>query len=123
MIKILLLIFLTAVVFLAVGCVGPLRTECYVRVKDQAASITISGILAGQTCSDMVAKQQWNLTQMVLIDSQVKPTEPILCEYDVSGQHFTVRDQGLVPAIGMVLCDNLKNKSQSVGSQSGTPTQ
>lgn len=123
MIKVGLFTFPVVMVFLMVSCVGALSSECYLRVQGQAASITVSGLLAGQTCADTVTKQGWNLTQIVLVESQVKPTEPILCEYDISGQNFTVRDQGLIPAVGMLLCDNLRNRSQTTGSQqNGTPT-
>ncbi|MBM3175032.1 MAG: hypothetical protein FJZ93_04790 [Chloroflexi bacterium] len=112
MYKAVFLIFSVVIIMLVAGCVGPLRTECYVGVKGQAASITVRGPLAGQTCSDIVAKQKWNPAQIEFYELDRPPSEPILCEYDISGLHVIVRDRGLIPAIGMLLCEYIRPKPQ-----------
>lgn len=114
--RVVISIFLLATIMLVAGCFGPLRTECYVGVKGKAASITIRGPLAGQTCSDIVANQEWDILKGILqIEFQElksRPSEPIICEYDISGYHVIVRDRGLIPVIGIYLCESIKPKSQ-----------
>ena len=119
--RICILILLSLCAFLVGGCVGALRSECYIGVKGQDASITVKGMLAGQSCVEFVSNQKWNALQLEFYELEKAPSEPILCEYDISGAHVIVRDKGIIPAVGIVLCKTIEAKSQEALSQQATP--
>jgi hypothetical protein len=109
--RVICLIFLLVIIMQAAGCVGPIRGECYLGAKGTAASVTVKGRLAGQACSDILTKQRWNIAQIEFYEMSRPPTEPVLCEYDISsGHHIIIRDRGLIPATGLMLCEFFKSQ-------------
>jgi hypothetical protein len=88
------------------------RPSCSIGVVGTEASVTVQGWMAGKTCDAFsnglhqpgggAAGQLYQLTEA--------PSQPIICEYVISGQTFLVRDQGVIKLTGNALCQYLKTQ-------------
>jgi hypothetical protein len=95
------------------GC-GPVSFGCTVKIVGADASVTVSGPLAGQTCEKIMSNQffldpSWASTQW--FQPTETPREPQMCIYEISGQKFVVRDQGLFKILGNLLCEALRKQA------------
>lgn len=75
--------------------------DCYIGYKGQAASITVSGLMAGQVCDHLVKSnsQFYRMSQA--------PTQPMVCERTIQEQRVIVRDEGFLKLIGNQICNSM----------------
>lgn len=103
---------------LLLGCAN-VRPGCSVKVVAHNASVTVEGIFAGQACEALLRDPQTVLGPVPeplndpanWFEPTEAPREPQMCRYTVSGQTFTVRDEGVFKILGQYLCQALKQKA------------
>ncbi len=88
--------------------IGP---TCIVGVTGTAATVTVKGWSADQACSAMRAG-----AQAVTYTYSGNVTNPVVCQYTIRGQQFTVQDQGLIKLVGGALCLLLERYQASPSS-------
>lgn len=102
--KTLALVAVTGVCLAAAGAGGYHATStCIIGVRGTRATVTVEGLGATFRCKDFIPKSGGS-------DYYIKTeraTEPVLCEGDRSGLHYTVRDDGMLVIVGRLLCGDL----------------
>ena len=82
--------------------IGP---SCTIGVTGTAASLTVKGWRAVDACNTFDAG-----TSILLYRYSGAVTTPAICQYQMQGLRFTVNDEGVLKAIGNILCASLRSK-------------
>lgn len=106
--------------FESVGmAVGP---SCTVGVTGTAASVTVRGWTAPAACDSLQRTSVSTYSYTGLVNA------PVVCQYVVQGNRYTVNDEGILKLVGSAICASLQPLSQSSGggvpdlSAPATPT-
>lgn len=83
-----------------------LRTSCAVGIVGSSASVTVTGLLAGRTCRELLHGQSQKT-----YERSATPAEPVVCEYQYGRQRLIVRDEGILKLVGNAVCDQLRQTS------------
>ena len=81
---------------------GDLHVDCTVGFVGTAASVTVQGVLAGQSCQQILNGSKGTFGQPYALT--VAPTQPVVCEFTQGMQTYMVRDEGLLKLVGNALC-------------------
>lgn len=121
-----------AVVGLTTPVLGDLRANCAVGIVGSSASITVTGLLAGRACRELLRSSSRNilgLTQLNVVSGRnharfvlncvspniyelsTTPNQPVVCEYQYGRQRYIVRDEGILKLVGNAVCDKLRQTS------------
>ena len=79
-----------------------LGTTCVVAARDSAAIIEISGLTAASECKALVESGNY-------YESEPQDEKPLICVVELSGNKYTVRDQGVFNVVGTQICSQLTN--------------
>ncbi|MBP6704826.1 MAG: hypothetical protein KBH14_09375 [Vicinamibacteria bacterium] len=96
-----------------VGCGG----ECYVGVRGTEASVTVKATLPNDTCEAVIKNPTAYFGDIAedgkkeLYAMSEPPLQPVICEYNVQGKHFMVRDDGMFKVVGNLLCSGLAKRA------------
>lgn len=107
----LLLILITIGMVGGVAAWPVIRPICTIGVTGTAASVTVTGLFAGRACQQLLATGPTALYEM----SQT-PTQPVVCEQNVSNLRLVVRDEGILKIVGNALCGAVQQAA--AGNQS-----
>jgi len=80
-------------------------STCVLGVRGTRATVTIQGVVASFRCQ---AYAQGDADYYVRTETV---TEPVLCEGDKQGLHYTIRDDGVFVLVGRTLCAAIRDKS------------
>lgn len=95
-----------AVVGLTTPVLGDLRANCAVGIVGSSASITVTGLLAGRACRELLRSSSRNIYEL-----STTPNQPVVCEYQYGRQRYIVRDEGILKLVGNAVCDKLRQTS------------
>lgn len=96
-----------------VGCGG----ECSVGVRGTEASVTVKATFPSDTCEAVIKDPTAYFGDIAdggnreLYLMSEKPLQPVVCEYNLQGKHFMVRDDGLLKIVGNLLCSGLAKRA------------
>ena len=76
--------------------------SCTVGVTGTSASVTVDGAGANAQCSAIVSGAPSGVGYQYQAGAQ--PGAAVICQDDIQGDVFTVRDQGAVTAAGRAMC-------------------
>ncbi len=79
--------------------------SCAVGVSGTAAVVTVHGWGASDECAAMTHANTYTY-------SGPTPSQPIVCQYTISGERYTVQDDGLLKAVGTSVCANLQKEQR-----------
>ncbi len=82
-----------------------LGPSCAVGVSGSAAVVSVHGWDASAACAAMTHANTYTY-------SGPTPSQPIVCQYTISGERYTVQDDGLLKAVGASVCANLQKEQQ-----------
>ena len=82
-------------------------SSCIIGVRGTRATITVEGPGATFRCKNFMPRDSSDY----YIRTE-RATEPVLCEGDRSGLHYTVRDDGVLVLVGRMLCSDLNQASR-----------
>lgn len=95
------------------GCGG----ECYVGVRGTEASVTVKASFPNETCEAVIKNPSAFFGDLAedgkkeFYAMSEAPLQPVICEYDVQGKHFMVRDDGMFKVVGNLLCSGLAKRA------------
>ena len=79
------------------------RPDCTVRYRGTSANAEFTGWGAGSMCGQLEAGDPGYI--------EAHPVGVVVCRLEVAGQRAVVRDRGLTPLFGELLCDGLRREA------------
>jgi len=89
-----------------------LEPSCTIGVTGTNATLTIQAWDADSACQQLVDRNNAQHPGQYYIFTG-ETNAPVLCEVDMQGRHYTVRDQGIFDLVGNALCKGLEGQGST----------
>lgn len=93
-----------------------IKSNCVVGLQGAAVSVAVDGPSANAQCEAM-SHETTNGGSWYVYDSDTEPGGAVICQFDIRGNRWTVRDQGIANMYGSGVCQNLQQMAAGVPEQ------